>query len=247
VEEPGEPGPAEPSDGVRVGVAGGEEPQRGVVAQVRCEGGVPGRAEDLQQRIEPGQGRGAPLDQRRVQLGGPPQRVTGSQPALGMQPLGVQQRQPGEQDRVQPVGFGVLGVVGAQVRGPLGRDQHHGRAPTTEPGRQRNPGVAGRLHHHRDLSGCGGLDQPGPQPVQLGGLGAEPMPGPQQLPTRVGGAGLMRCTHRDVDPPANDHSRTPISLADMARQPVCRGGTISARHSLTGIHTDSSSVRSPGS
>ena len=83
-EEAGEPGPAEPTDGVRVGVAGGEQLQRGVVSQVGGEGGVPGRAEDLQQRVEAGQGRGAPLDQRGVQLGGPAQRVTRAQPAFGV-------------------------------------------------------------------------------------------------------------------------------------------------------------------
>jgi hypothetical protein len=50
-----------------------------------------------------------------VQLGRPPQRISRSQALLRVQPVGMKQRQPGQQHRVKSVGFGVLGVVGAQV------------------------------------------------------------------------------------------------------------------------------------
>ena len=82
VEEPGEPGSAESIHRVRVGITGGKEPQRGVVAQVGTERGVPARSEDLQQRVEPGQAGGAALDQGGVQLGGPAQRIAGTETAL---------------------------------------------------------------------------------------------------------------------------------------------------------------------
>ena len=47
VEEPGEPCPTEPADGVRVGVADGQEPQRRLGAQVRSERRMPVRAKNL--------------------------------------------------------------------------------------------------------------------------------------------------------------------------------------------------------
>jgi hypothetical protein len=58
---------------------------------------MPGRAEDLQQGIQPGQDLAAAMRQRRVQLRRPLQRITGSESLLGIQAVGVQHRQPGEQ------------------------------------------------------------------------------------------------------------------------------------------------------
>ncbi len=88
VEEPGEPGSAEPTHGVWVGITGGQEPQWGLVAQVGVERGVPVRTEDLQQRIEPGQAGGATLDQGGVQLGGPRSGSPGPRPRSGCSPSG---------------------------------------------------------------------------------------------------------------------------------------------------------------
>jgi hypothetical protein len=96
VEEPGEPGSAETTHGVWIGVTGGQEPQWGLVAQVGGERGMPVRTEDLQQRVEPGQAAGATLDQRGMQLGCPTQRIAGTQTTLRVQPFGVQHREPGQ-------------------------------------------------------------------------------------------------------------------------------------------------------
>ena len=68
VAKAGETDPAEPFDGVRVGVSGGEEPQRCLVAEVGAECGVPVRASDLQQSVQAGEAGGAAFDQRGVQL-----------------------------------------------------------------------------------------------------------------------------------------------------------------------------------
>ena len=227
VEEPSEPGAAESLHRVRVGIAGGKEPQRGVVTQVGTERGVPAGSEDLQQRVETSQAGGAALDQRGVQLGGPAKRVAGTQAALGVKPLGVQHRQPGQQDRVQPVALGVLGVVGAQVRGAFRGDQDHVGALPAEPRRQRHPGVTGRFHHDGDLARRASLGEEGPQTLQVPDCGSESMPGPQQLATVISQAGLVRRTDRDVDPHPKNHLPVPsCSLGLVAwslhRQPFRR-------------------------
>jgi hypothetical protein len=115
VKEAAQSGSAQPADLVRVGVAGGQEPQRRLVGQVGVQGGQPPGAEQLQQRVQAGQGGGAALDQGGAQLGRASQRRGGTQAVLGVQAVWVQQRQPGEQARVEPVGLGVLVVLGAQV------------------------------------------------------------------------------------------------------------------------------------
>ena len=158
------------------------------------EGGMPVGAEDFQQRVEPRQAGGAALDQRRMQLGRPAQRVPRTDATFGVESFGMQQRQPGQQHRVQPVAFGVVGVVGPQVRRPLRRDQDHLGAFAQEPGRQRHPGVAGRLHHHREIFGSKARRYTVPQPLKVRGGVAEPVAGPDQLAARVDQAGLVRDT-----------------------------------------------------
>ena len=44
-----------------------------------------------------------------------------------------------------------------------------------------------------------------PQNLEGGCGGSEPVAGPDQLPTFVGEAGLMRCTDGDVDAQSKDH------------------------------------------
>jgi len=53
-EELGQPGLAQPAQCVRVGVAGGQEPQRRVIGQISTEGCVPAGAEQLEVGIETG-------------------------------------------------------------------------------------------------------------------------------------------------------------------------------------------------
>ena len=144
VAEPGQPGPAEPFHHMRVGIAGGEELQRGAVGQVGADRVVPGRPEDLQQRVQPGQALAAAVGQGRVQLRRPLQRITRPQALLGIQAVGVQHRQPGQQLGVQPVGLGVLGVVAAQIGRPFRRHQHHWRrgAGTRRPAAPTRSGLA---------------------------------------------------------------------------------------------------------
>ena len=147
VTEPGQPGPAEPFHHMRIGISGGEELQRGAVGQIGTDRGVPGRPEDLQQRIQPGQALTAAVGQGRVQLGRPLQRITRPQALLGIQAVRMQHRQPGQQLRVQPVGFGVLGVVAAQIRRTFWWNQHDAGAcaETTRPAAPRRCGWAPSL------------------------------------------------------------------------------------------------------
>lgn len=166
---------------------------------------MPLRPEDFQEGVEAGQAGGAALDQGGVQLGRPAQRITGSDAPLGVQALWVQHREPGEQNRVEPVALGVLGVVGAQFSRPLRRHQHNVGAVLAEPRRERHPRVAGRLQHDRDLARSGARGQPLPQPVEVGCGRPEPVPGPDHLAAFIGQAGLVRCTDRDIDSHPKDH------------------------------------------
>ena len=54
-EELDQPAPAKPAQRVRIGVAGGQEPQRCVVGQIGAEGGMPAGSEKLQIGVEAGQ------------------------------------------------------------------------------------------------------------------------------------------------------------------------------------------------
>jgi hypothetical protein len=80
---------------------------------------MPGRPENFQQGIQPGQALAATMRQGGVQLRRPLQRIARPQALLGIQAVRMQHRQPGQQLGVQPVGFGVFGVVAAQIRRPL--------------------------------------------------------------------------------------------------------------------------------
>jgi len=148
-QKPGQSGLPEPDHCVGVGVAG-QHHQRGF-AVVRPEHRVPGWAEELYQRVEPGVDRSAALDHRGALLGQPAQRV--GRPGAGelAEPLGVQQRELGEDLGVEPVVLGVLGVVGPQVRRLGRRHHHHPCTPGPEPVREHDPGVPGGFEDHRQL------------------------------------------------------------------------------------------------
>ena len=205
-DEPGQPGQAEPAHRVRVGVAGRQEPQRGDVGQVTAEGRMPGRSQQLEIAIQPGQDDVAALDQAGAQPGRAAQRIGWAQALGSVQALGVQQRQPGQDPGIEPVGLGVLGVVVAQVGGLLGRNHDYRGAAAAEPGGQRHPRVAGGLHHHgqrdwlRDLL---------PQPVQIGGRGLEPAAGPGKPAALIGQAGLVRSPAGRIDPQCHQHVQAP--------------------------------------
>jgi hypothetical protein len=53
------------------------------------------------------------MHQARSELHGPLERITGTVGGLWVEAIWVQQRQTSQQLRVQPVGLGVLGVIGA--------------------------------------------------------------------------------------------------------------------------------------
>jgi hypothetical protein len=112
----------------------------------------------------------------------------------------MQQRQPGQQGGVQPVGLGVLVVVGAQVGRAFRRHQNHAGATAAEPGRQWNPGVAGGFHDHHHLGQVGALRQALPEPVQFGSDGVEAVAAPEQSAGVVSQACLVGGPARDVDP-----------------------------------------------
>ena len=56
VDEPSQACCAQPLEGVRVGVAGGQQPQRGLVGQVDAERGQPAGPQEFEQGVQPGQG-----------------------------------------------------------------------------------------------------------------------------------------------------------------------------------------------
>ena len=116
---------SDPPERERIGIACCEEMQGGLCSQrsprrAACQPG-PRISSNASEAGDAGR---AVLHQRRVHLGGAPQRVTGPEPSFGMESFRVQQRQPCQQHRVQPVALGVLGIVRTQVGGPLRRDQH---------------------------------------------------------------------------------------------------------------------------
>ena len=91
---------------------------------------------------------------------------------LVVQPFGVEQREPREQTRVEPVAPGVLVVVVAQVRRALRRHQHDTRAAAAEPGGERHPGVARGFQEHQHLGVCSPLGQHRPQLLEPGVVAA---------------------------------------------------------------------------
>jgi hypothetical protein len=198
-QQPGQPGPAEPLQRMRIGVAL-EDGECGL-AGLRADGGRPRRAEQLQQRLEPLHSGGAAGDQVGPVTDRTAQRLGRTQARRGGQAVGVQQRQPGQQLAVQPVGLGVLVVVAAQVGRLLRRHHPHRGAASPQPGRQRHPRVTGRLHHHRDRHVADRADRR-PQRLQLGAGGAESPVGPDQPAGLVGKRGpvLFDTGHVDAQP-----------------------------------------------
>jgi hypothetical protein len=228
-------GLAEAFDLDRVGVPG-QKPQRGQ-RHIRTQRGDPRRPEDLQQRITAGHARGAPMHQPRADLDRPLQLVARAQRVLAVQPLRVQKGKPGKHFGVEPISLGVLVVVITQISGLLGWHHHHRRAVAAEPGRQRDPGVAGRLHHHLDPLGV--FRQPRPQRVQLVWVGAKPVTHEQESSLLVCQRCLMRSTASYVDSQANFQSRAfPyrwIWLSAQGNTTPTRSA--STRHSLSGIRS----------
>lgn len=210
--EPGQPGLAEPDHRVRIGVTS-QKFQRSVTV-IRAEHRIPGRSQQLDQRVEAGVDRGAALDHRGTLLDQPPQRISRALPGVGTQSFGVQQRQPGQQLRVDPVVFGVLGVVLAQVSRLRGRHHHNRRAAPAKPLGNHDPDISGGLEYHRQLSRV--LDTHiGPYPLQLVGAGQE-LPAPPHRLAVTGQRRLMRSPDRDVDPQRQCHRKTllPQALSD---------------------------------
>src|SRR6478736_4860911 len=154
-----------------------------------------------------------------------------------VRPLGVQKGKPGKHFGVEPISLGVLVVVITQISGLLGWHHHHRRAVAAEPGRQRDPGVAGRLHHHLDPLGV--FWQPRPQRVQLVWVGAKPVTHEQESSLLVCQRCLMRSTASYVDSQANFQSRAfPyrwIWLSAQGKTTPTRSA--STRHSLSGIRS----------
>ena len=68
---------------MRMGIPGGQEPQRRVQGQVSAERDIPARPRELQVGIEAGQYRAAALDQAGPQLRGAPQAVSGPESLRG--------------------------------------------------------------------------------------------------------------------------------------------------------------------
>ena len=228
-------GLAEAFDLDRVGVPG-QKPQRGQ-RHIRTQRGDPRRPEDLQQRIKAGHARGAPMHQPRADLDRPLQLVARAQRVLAVQPLRVQKGKPGKHFGVEPISLGVLVVVITQISGLLGWHHHHRRTVAAEPGRRRDPGVAGRLHHHLDPLGV--FRQPRPQRVQLVWVGAKPVTHEQEPSLLVCQRCLMRSTASYVDSQANFQSRAfPyrwIWLSAQGKTTPTRSA--STRHSLSGIRS----------
>lgn len=112
-----------------------------------------------------------PLDETGAGADRPLETIRGSQAVEAVEPFWVKQRQAGEHPTVKPVGLGVLGVIVAQVGGPLWVDQDNGCPAGRHPPGQRHPRVACRLHDHGDLRAVGDL---GPQRLQLGWSSPEP-------------------------------------------------------------------------
>jgi hypothetical protein len=126
----------------------------------------------------------------------------------------MQQRQPGQQRGLQPVGLGVLVAGGAQVGRAFRRHQNHAGATPTQPGRQQNPGIAGGFHDHHHLGWVGARRQALPEPVQLGGDGVETVTAPQQPAGVVGQLAWWAVRHAISIP---SRSCTSVSFSGAGR------------------------------
>lgn len=208
-EEPAQPGLAEPDHCVGIGVVR-QKLQRGV-AVVRPEHRIPSRSQQFSKGVEAGVNRGAALDHRGALLSQPPQRVGRALSGVGAQTFGVQERQPGQKLRIDPVILGVLGVVLTQIRRLGGRHHHHRRPAAPEPFGDHDPGVAGGLEHHGQL-GRILQTQLGPQPLQLNRPGEE-LPAPPHNHPITRQRRLMRRPDRDVDPQGQCHQHPPATCA----------------------------------
>ena len=200
MQETAEPHPSEPFHGVGTGVSRSEKAQRGLVGEAFAEGGQPSRTEQLQQRVEPRQRLRAPLHRAPAQPRRAPQRVARPEAVLVVQAIGMQQREPRQQARVEPVALGVLVVVVTQVRGALRRHEHDACSASPEPAGERHPGVACWLKDHDHLGTLRPLGQHRPEPLELPGPRAEAVSAPEEASAPVGEARLVGGPGRDIDP-----------------------------------------------
>jgi hypothetical protein len=135
LEPAGQPGPAQPLDLMGVGPASQE--LEGCLGHVRSQGRHPVWAQDFRQGVKALHAGRAPMHQAGSELHGPLERITGPVGGLWVEAIRVQQRQPSQQLRVQPVGLGVLGVLGAESA-----DCSAGTRTTVAP-RRRNHAASG--------------------------------------------------------------------------------------------------------
>ena len=157
-DHPGKPGASGSDQRVRVGPA--------------LQDGQVGRSELAGQRATGQQLADQILDAPLVAGGGPGEPVAGPHPAVqrrplgigqpkGVQPGGVDQRQPGQGVGVDAVGLGMPRQHPTQVMG-LGRaDPVHGMALAGEEHRDRQPRRPGRLDHHLQAGPWWGAGQRG--------------------------------------------------------------------------------------
>jgi hypothetical protein len=213
---------------MRVGPAGQELERR--LGHVGPQGPHPVRTQDFQQRVQTLHAGRAPTHQPRADLHRPLERITRPIRRLGVQAIWVQQRQTSQQLRIQPVGLGVLGVIGAQICRLFGGHQHHGRPVAPEPRGQRHPSVTGGFHHHQHLVGVTG--QLGPEGLEVLGPGPEPVTRPQDLARLIRTSRPMRSPARDVDPQTNLHL---LLLSVAVMDGGGHDGGRSTRHSLSEI------------
>jgi hypothetical protein len=201
------------------------------LGHVRSQGRHPVRAQDLQQGVKALHAGRAPMHQPRSELHGPLEWITGPVGGLWVEAIWVQQRQASQQLGVQPVGLGVLGVVGGQVRRLLGGHQDHRRAAPSQPGGQRHPGVAGWFHHHQHLGGVAG--QSGPERFEFLSTRTELVTRPHDHAGLVRTSRPMRSPACDIDPQTNLHLLLLPVVGPGRRRSRRREG--STRHSLSEI------------
>jgi hypothetical protein len=96
-----------------MGVRPASQELEGRLGHVRSQGRHPVWAQDFQQGVKALHAGRAPMHQAGSDLHGPLERITGPVGGLWVEAIWVQQRQPSQQLGVQPVGLGVLGVIGA--------------------------------------------------------------------------------------------------------------------------------------
>ena len=199
---------------VRVGVAG-QKLQRGV-AVVRAQyASYQAGPSSSMQGVKAGIDRGAALDDRGTRiLISRRNGSAGPSPGVVDAILRVQQRQPGQQLGVDPVVFGVLGVVLTQVSGLGGGHHHHlGAAPTKPRGnRQSRRFGSARLPPSASAGSLSTADRPTPAPARRAGEERAARSRPN-LPSGRASDRLVRSPAGHVDSQRQFHRKTLLPLA----------------------------------